>query len=329
MFYRLRKIYRPEIFQGGLQKRNYFEGWYFKIIDRNAAKIYAVIPGVSISGIKSNSHSFIQVMDGTNATSQYFRFDFKDFNYSGRQFNASIGNNFFSADKMHLDISQGGQKIKADLKFHNTHPWPKSPFAPGAMGWYAFVPFMECYHGVVSMSHNIKGSADFGRGYTDFTGGKGYIEKDWGKSFPAGWIWLQSNHFKNAGTSLMLSVARIPWLKKTFTGFICGLLLNENIHIFATYNGSKIKQLDFSANEFCCIIQRGSSRLKISASRKESAELASPLMGAMDGRINESIDAKVEIEYIGGKKDNKQKTELYRDSGFAAGLEIVNPEVLK
>lgn len=328
MLYRLRKIYRPEIFQGGLQKKNYFEGWYFKIIDRNAAKIYAVIPGVSISDIKSNSHAFIQIMDGANATSQYFRFDFKDFNYSGSQFQVSIGNNFFSADKMHLDIRESGQKIKADLDFYNQHPWPKSPLAPGAMGWYAFVPFMECYHGVVSMSHYIKGSADFGSGDADFSGGKGYIEKDWGKSFPAGWIWLQSNHFKNDGTSLMLSIARIPWLKKTFTGFICGLLYNGKINVFATYNGSKIKELEFLPNEFCCTVQRGGNVLRVSASKKESAELASPVMGAMDGRINESIDAKVEIEYQSSKKGKTQDTKIYRDSGFAAGLEIMNPEVL-
>ena len=49
------------------------------------------------------------------------------------------------------------------------------------MGWYAFVPFMECYHSVVSMSHFIEGSADFGSGDTDFMGGKGYHGKRLGK----------------------------------------------------------------------------------------------------------------------------------------------------
>ncbi|WP_243392439.1 MULTISPECIES: tocopherol cyclase family protein [unclassified Mesotoga] len=29
----------------------------------------------------------------------------------------------------------------------------------------------------------------------DLTGGKGYIEKDWGRSLPDAWIWMQSNNF--------------------------------------------------------------------------------------------------------------------------------------
>ncbi|MCW5857485.1 MAG: hypothetical protein KIS63_04285 [Caldilineales bacterium] len=27
------------------------------------------------------------------------------------------------------------------------------------------------------------------------------MEKDWGQSFPAAWVWMQTNHFGAAGTS--------------------------------------------------------------------------------------------------------------------------------
>ncbi len=50
----------------------------------------------------------------------------------------------------------------------------------------------------------------------DLTGGRGYIEKDWGTSFPSAWIWMQCNTFDTPDTSFMLSYARIPWMGSHF-----------------------------------------------------------------------------------------------------------------
>ncbi len=33
----------------------------------------------------------------------------------------------------------------------------KKGLDPGIMGWYKYVPFMQCYHGVVSLNHELKG----------------------------------------------------------------------------------------------------------------------------------------------------------------------------
>jgi tocopherol cyclase len=199
--YKLRKLYRPEIFQGRNKKINYFEGWYFKLVDKKADNIYAVIPGISISKEKSGSHAFIQILDGRSAASNNFRFDFSDFSYSTEKFEIRIGNNFFSLNNIDININNGSKIIKANLSFHDLAFWPKILISPGAMGWYSFIPFMECYHAVLSMDHIIEGSANFGGKDIDFSQGRGYIEKDWGVSFPQGWIWLQSNHFEK-GRSL-------------------------------------------------------------------------------------------------------------------------------
>ena len=47
------------------------------------------------------------------------------------------------------------------------------------MGWYYKLPFMECYHGVVSLNHDLKGSLNLNNIHYHFDDGKGYIEKDW------------------------------------------------------------------------------------------------------------------------------------------------------
>ena len=45
------------------------------------------------------------------------------------------------------------------------------------MGPFSFVPFMECYHGVLSMNHSIKGRLDFNGESLSFDNGKGYMER--------------------------------------------------------------------------------------------------------------------------------------------------------
>ncbi|MFC2159254.1 tocopherol cyclase family protein [Actinomycetota bacterium] len=324
MLYGLKKIYRPEIFQGHRKKEKYFEGWYFKLVDKDAQNIFAIIPGISVSNIKSDSHAFIQVMDGKNATSRNFKFDFSEFSYSRDRFEIKIGNNYFSSEGIDLDIEQDSEIVRANLRFHDMMPWPRSIISPGAMGFYSFLPFLECYHGVVSMDHTIEGSADFGGGTIDFSGGRGYIEKDWGISFPQGWIWLQSNHFSKLPTSIMLSIAKIPLRKRSFTGFICGILRGKDFYLFATYNGSRITSLKYSDNDAYVELENRNNKVKIETKREKSATLLSPILGAMEGRITESTDAEVNI-----KLERKNSKELvFEDTGYFGGLEIIKPEVL-
>ena len=54
------------------------------------------------------------------------------------------------------DVELGADDHQADfpvLYASALDGWPVKVTSPGAMGPYAFVPFMECYHGVVSMDH--------------------------------------------------------------------------------------------------------------------------------------------------------------------------------
>jgi len=42
------KLYHPEIFQGDLSKKKYFEGWYYKFVSADQSKAIAIIPGVAL-----------------------------------------------------------------------------------------------------------------------------------------------------------------------------------------------------------------------------------------------------------------------------------------
>jgi tocopherol cyclase len=50
------------------------------------------------------------------------------------------------------------------------------------MGLAGFVPFLTCYHGIGSLMHDLNGSISSSKELqVDFTGGNGYVEKDWGR----------------------------------------------------------------------------------------------------------------------------------------------------
>ena len=69
-----------------------------------------------------------------------------------------------------------------------------TPLRYDIMGIFKYFP-MQCRHGVISMNHSLSGSIVIDGILHDFNGGKGYIEKDSGKSFPQSYLWLQCNDF--------------------------------------------------------------------------------------------------------------------------------------
>ena len=209
MFYAFKKLYRPEYYQHKRSSR-YFEGWYFKFVF--AGQAWAVIPGISLN--PEDAHAFIQVNRNNGLTSgdpYYTRFDSRAFAWRRDHFQISLGDNRFSLSEVDLHL----EDLRAELRILNPKRWPAKPFSPNSMGWYAFVQIMQCYHGVIVLDAEVEGTIN-GR---DLKGGRFYLEKDWGDSFPQAWVWMQSNSFAGPA-SLTCSIATVPFRRRFFTGFI-------------------------------------------------------------------------------------------------------------
>lgn len=182
----------PDWYHGHNSKPPFFEGWYYKLVNSDGEQRIAVIPGVFLG---QDGHAFIQVLDGADQQSDYVRYPLTDFWAAPDDFHVRIGDSSFYSTGLSLDLESELGEIKGELRFDQARPWPVSLVSPGIMGWYAWVPRMECYHGVVSFDHAIDGMLSIGDRQIDFSGGRGYIEKDWGQAFPEGYIWFQGNHF--------------------------------------------------------------------------------------------------------------------------------------
>jgi hypothetical protein len=306
----LYKLYHPEIFQGSKEKKNYFEGWYFKVVNSDGSNALAIIPGVSI-GREEEDHAFVQVLDGNKAKAYYYHFPIETFQADAKLLHVRIGNNIFSKGEIILDLPE----FTGSIKMNNHHPIPVSTFSPGIMGWYSFTPFMQCYHGVISMYHQLNGELKcFGK-TANFDDGIGYLEKDWGTSFPKCWIWSHCNHFDyDSPVSLMASVAHIPWMGSYFIGFIVAFLFENKVHIFATYNNSRMK-VKVENEEAILSFKKKNKILSLKCIPGPGADLKSPIKGLMKGRVNESLQASLRVKYQNGK----QEIDLQGQHG---GLEI-------
>lgn len=165
-------IWKPEIFHGRKKKKDFFEGWYFKMVDRSEKNAYVVIPGVSITRDPLKSHAFVMFLSAREQRMHYFKYPLDEFKTSDKNFELTTGRSSFSIHEMSLNIEQGGDRISAQISFKNTYPWPVKFLSPGVMGWYAFVPGMECYHGILSMDHTIEGFIEADSIRTDLSCGR-------------------------------------------------------------------------------------------------------------------------------------------------------------
>jgi hypothetical protein len=314
-------LYTPAAFQGFGKTKDYFEGWYFKAVDKDEKNAFAIIAGVSICKDLSKCHSFVMFFDARNHKMTYFKYPVNDFWADKYKFEIKIGKNFFSSARVQLDMDDGTNKVTADLKFKNIIPWPVSMFSPGVMGWYRFVPFMECYHANISFDHAIEGNITQNGQFVDMTGGKGYIEKDWGTSMPQSWIWMQTNHFELDGVSLFCSIAKIPWLGSYFTGYIFGFLYNKQLYKFTTYNGARVDKLSVTDSHIEILAENKGYYLEIKSDRTAGVDLPAPKLGEMTARVNESLMSNIEVKFSG--KTPSGRAIIFTGTGRNSGLEFV------
>ncbi len=317
----MNKHYNKIGFQGKKKKENdnYFEGWYYKQVKKDNSFKISFIPGISYN--KIDPHSFIQCIicnEQNELTSHYFKYNVSDFKANENPFKITIGKSSFFEKKISLDLRDEELTIIGNLDFTNLEGLKKSIISPNIMGYFSYFPKMECNHHIVSMNHQIIGSIKINDKEIDLNNGFGYIEKDWGISFPKEYIWLQCNHFDNPNVKLALSVATIPFLSIAFKGFFCSLILNGKEYRFATYNNSKLKINNLEEDNLSLTFIKGQIEVNIIAEVDKVLPLASPKNGVMKNFIKEGLAGIISIKF-----NNKKTGEIIETIGTNAGIEIM------
>ena len=249
--------------------------------------------------------------------------------------------------------------LRGDLTFTNPSPWPVSLLQLGAMGPVGWMPGLECTHAILSFDHEISGrltlttlATSEKTSITNSTtassetspssatlsstteiismdGGRGYTEKDFGRSFPSLWVWIQTNSFRNnPGTSLFVSIARIPTplFGLEFPGFTAAIWHQGTLIPFATWSGAAFEDIRISTEEVYIAMRssrrHGASkyRVEISVERRNVPEvlLYAPVnFTRMEPFVWEALRATVHLRLFDGKGNV-----IIDDLGDYAGLEV-------
>lgn len=320
----LKKVREPILFQGSLNKKKYFEGWYYKQVSADERTVISFIPGVSLQG--TEPHSFIQYIlvqtddsGGRMVHTGYVRYPTEAFRYQNNPFVVQIGNSLFAESLVSVQLENETDSIFGKIQLGPLHPIQTSVTQPNIMGFMGYIPNLECYHGVISMHHTLEGQLQINGKTIDFTGGKGYIEKDWGTSFPKKYIWIHSNQFNNPSASLFFSIADVPFHVIALEGFICNVVFDGREYRFATYNLSRCKLEHVSEETVRIRLENKKASLTIEAEVAEHGELIAPVLGTMEKTIKEGISDMVRI-----RLHDKTTGEIFEDIGKNAGVEVVD-----
>ena len=307
----------PSAYHGEKNKRPFFEGWYHKLVTSDDQSL-VIIPGIYRSGEKNNQTAFIMIFDGISGDLFYEKFEVNQFNCSTSSYDLQIGSNYFSPKRIIIDIDSKDLIINGKITADNLKPWPVTLFEPGCMGWYAYIPTMECFHGILSMNHSLSGKLMLNDSTYNFSNGRGYIEKDWGRNFPKDWIWAQANHFSKTDASITASLATIPWKKRTFAGFIVGFYYENNFLRFTTYRNSMIKDIHYDLTTLYWEIERGDLKLELTIEKGgKTGLLYAPDVHDMIPKVDESLDGKIQCQLY-----NKNE-KIFDDTSILCATEFI------
>ena len=261
-------------FYGENKRKSYFEGWYLK--HQSETESVAFIPAYHVdrSGRRSASLQII-----TETQSYHCDFPIEAFHACSGHFCVRLGNSLFAERGCRLNLSTDSLSVRGVLRYG-----PLLPPAPDIMGPFRFVPFLQCRHSVLSLTHQVTGTLHInGRKYT-FPSGTGYIEGDRGTSFPKRYLWTQCCWMDKTPCSLMLSVADVPFYGTRFTGCICSIYFHGKEYRLATYHGVKLLRV----GERSVFLQQGDAFLEAELVDGSGQPLRAPEHGGMDRTVYES-----------------------------------------
>lgn len=227
-----------------------------------------------------------------------------------------VGETCFHAQGAHIDINSRVCHIQGELFYAPFTLLERTCYAPSMMGPFAYLPFMECNHDVISLHHKVSGSLQMEGERISLKGATGYIEKDWGRSMPRRWLWFQCSQFPREA-SVMLSWALVPFLGTAFPGVIAVCHCGGRQFRLATYYGAKLTFDQAGEKRYGITLRQRHLQLSIQVDLNEGHPLLAPLQGNMCRTIMEYPACPCHVSLHDGN------IPLFDCDGTSAGFERV------
>jgi tocopherol cyclase len=200
-------INKPTSLRGYFTRNKYFEGWFQKVYSTKHKASFVIIYGYATSNSYEN-FGFIQLLIPDKA-SEILYFSKNEISFDSERHIVRMGDNLLTTEL----ISIKSNDITIDLNLLNNQPIGTFK---NSMGYTYYIPKLPCYHSVLNTSHCVSGEIEFKKARYLFDKEIGYLEKNWGTSFPENYCWLHAVDPNDSQISLLFSMAEIKWLGKQF-----------------------------------------------------------------------------------------------------------------
>jgi hypothetical protein len=288
-----------------------FEGFYCKVAQQDGTTL-VVICGYAKSAEKA--HFFIQVST-QSANTLYFEYPIDKLIPHTEGFSFSINGNQISSKGIVINE----KNCTIDLTFTKFSKWKRTLTKPSIMGVLTYVPFVECKHDVISPYFEVSGNATIENTQLEFTDDAGYIDKNWGKSFPKKYIWGHVAGFEKENIAIQFAQGSPSWLFWNVPVHLGFLRLNDNIYTFNSWKGGKMTMINVGHKE----VYIRSRKFKIHLTFKKGSELKlkAPINGKVEDNIVESAGIETKVLIHERKLFSKDKL-VINETVFNSTLEI-------
>ena len=254
-------------FHGDRKHGAFFEGWYLK--HQKDGRMLALIPACHRDRQGRPSVS-LQVVTGERAWSMDV--PLSQFRVARNRFAVAVGGSRFTEAGVVLDVEGEDLRLTGELRYG-----PFQPLESDIMGPFRLIPGLQCHHGILSLSHRVEGAVVLNGETWDFTGGSGYIEKDWGRSFPRAYLWAQCSW---PGSCVVAAAADVPLGLRCVTGCICVVWHGGREYRLATYRGARVEE----ERPGYLRVRQGPYTLEVELLGGRGLDLRAPVLGEMDTR---------------------------------------------
>jgi len=278
--------YKPNSIRGTFERNKFFEGWFQKVYSKAHKASFILIYGYATHN-SDNEFGFLQILI-PNQTPEIVYFPKNQVSCDIKKHQFRMGKNLLTSELIRIDIN--GISIELNLK-------NKQPFRTfkNSMGYTYFIPNLPCYHSVLNTAQSVSGEIKHqGQCYT-LDHEMGYLEKNWGTTFPESYFWVHAVDPNNPAISLLFSRAKIVWLGKTYikhVGYLC--YDGQQIELRELKNCA-VSNSNISPENRIIQIRSASAQLDLALGYGREVQFKGPKDGALSRMIHHQADAKVEV----------------------------------
>jgi tocopherol cyclase len=287
---------KPSDLRGNFDRKKYFEGWFHKIYSQEHRASFVIIYGYT-TGDTPAKFGFIQV-HLPNQEPRILYFDRSEVSCDPNQHRVCMGVNELSLERMKIRT----EELIIDLHFGKNDPIRT---VKNSMGYHYFIPNLPCYHAVCNLSHTVSGEIRTTNDQFSFKAETGYLEKNWGTSFPENYQWLHAIAPNDPATSLLFSQAEIGWFGNQFQRHVGYIRIKNEVVDFRRLKDVSIRSEQVESNKQRIHIRSRELDLEITIITDQQVFLLGPEDGTLRRNIGHYADAQVELRITRGSETTK------------------------